>query len=137
MTPFRAGPDTPEEGRREPVVARSTLPPVLPEGVSPGDLTPRQAQVVAYLVQGRSTAVISHLLGIGQPAVAKYIRAAQDRIGVRSRALLVLWAIEHAAPTRSERYLARFRPLPYAPRGHRRGCPCSVCFVNGRQGRRQ
>lgn len=127
MTPLRAGP-----GQEQP----STTP-VLPEGVTPGDLTPRQAQVVAYLVQGRSTSVIAHLLGIGAPAVAKYIRAAQERIGVPSRALLLLWAIEHASPTRSERYLARFHPLPYAPRGHRRGCPCSVCFVNGRQGRRQ
>jgi len=105
--------------------------------VTPADLTPRQAQVLAYLVDGRSTAVIARLLGIGRPSVTHYIRAAQERVGAPSRAVLVLWALQFASLSRADRYLARFRPLPVVPKGHRRSCPCSVCFVRGRQSRRQ
>ena len=137
MTPFRAGPDTLPSGSDGPVVAHATVGPALPGVVTPANLTPRQIEVVVHLVNGRSTAVIAHLMGISQTAVQKHLRCAQQRVGVPSRPMLLLWAIRYAGESRADHYLARFRPLPVVPKGHRWSCPCSVCFVRGRQGRRQ
>jgi DNA-binding NarL/FixJ family response regulator len=59
-------------------------------------LTPREAEVVRRIAQGGTYREIAAALTISPKSVATYRERASQKLGVRSRAELVRWAVEHA-----------------------------------------
>ncbi len=58
-------------------------------------LTPREHEVVRRIAQGSTYREIAEALGISEKTVATYRERASDKLGVRSRAELVRWALEN------------------------------------------
>lgn len=60
--------------------------------MTPASLTPRQREVMAELVHGRSNAQIAAVLGISKDTVDNHLTQAAARIGVEcNRVLLAVW----------------------------------------------
>jgi two-component system, NarL family, response regulator LiaR len=59
----------------------------------PGQLTPRELDVLRLVARGHSNREISTLLALSPNTVKTYIRLAYRRIGVESRSQAVLWAV--------------------------------------------
>ena len=88
------------------------LPPAAPEdkevqlagGDWPGreqGLTPREAEVIALITQGRSNQEIAEQTCLSINSVKSYIRTSYRKMGVTSRTNAVLWGLEHGfAPDR-------------------------------------
>ncbi len=81
---------TPEEleavygGARE--VDTSILPRSFPAAAAPASLTPRQAQCLAWVAAGKTSAEIGAALGLSPFIVDTYLKAACKALGVRTRA---------------------------------------------------
>ncbi|BCZ87392.1 DNA-binding response regulator [Thermus thermophilus] len=60
----------------------------------PEVLTERELMVVRYLAQGLSYKEIAEAMGISEKTVATYRERAAEKLGLRSRAELVRWAVE-------------------------------------------
>jgi DNA-binding NarL/FixJ family response regulator len=58
-------------------------------------LTKRELEVVRQIAQGSTYREIAETLGISEKTVATYRERASEKLGVRSRAGLVRWALEH------------------------------------------
>ena len=58
-------------------------------------LTGRESQVVTQIAQGATYREIAAQLGISEKTVATYRERASEKLGVRTRAELVRWALEH------------------------------------------
>ena len=58
-------------------------------------LTGRESQVVTQIAQGATYREIAAHLGISEKTVATYRERASEKLGVRTRAELVRWALEH------------------------------------------
>jgi DNA-binding NarL/FixJ family response regulator len=58
-------------------------------------LTPRELEVVRQIAQGHTYREIAEELGISEKTVATYRERASVKLGVRSRAELVRWALEN------------------------------------------
>lgn len=58
-------------------------------------LTPREREVVRRIGQGHTYREIAAALGISEKTVATYRERASEKLGVRSRAELVRWALEN------------------------------------------
>jgi DNA-binding NarL/FixJ family response regulator len=58
-------------------------------------LTPREIEVVRQIAQGSTYREIAETLGISEKTVATYRERASEKLGVRSRAELVRWALEN------------------------------------------
>jgi DNA-binding NarL/FixJ family response regulator len=58
-------------------------------------LTGRERDVVAQIAQGRTYKEIAARLGISEKTVATYRERAAEKLGVKTRAELVRWALEH------------------------------------------
>ena len=58
-------------------------------------LTVRELAVVGQIARGRTYKEISVLLGISEKTVATYRERAAEKLGVKTRAELVRWALEH------------------------------------------
>jgi DNA-binding NarL/FixJ family response regulator len=58
-------------------------------------LTKRELEVVTQIAQGSTYREIAEVLGISEKTVATYRERASEKLGVRSRAGLVRWALEH------------------------------------------
>lgn len=58
-------------------------------------LTPREIEVVRQIAQGNTYREIAETLGISEKTVATYRERASEKLGVRSRAELVRWALEN------------------------------------------
>lgn len=58
-------------------------------------LTPRERDVVRRIGQGHTYREIAEALGISEKTVATYRERASEKLGVRSRAELVRWALEN------------------------------------------
>jgi two-component system response regulator NreC len=58
-------------------------------------LTERELDVVKQVAQGRTYKEIAKALNIGEKTVATYRERAAEKLGVKSRAELVRWALEH------------------------------------------
>jgi DNA-binding NarL/FixJ family response regulator len=58
-------------------------------------LTPRELEVVTQIAQGATYREIAEGLGISEKTVATYRERASEKLGVRSRAELVRWALEN------------------------------------------
>ncbi len=58
-------------------------------------LTPREVEVVRQIAQGSTYREIAETLGISEKTVATYRERASEKLGVRSRAELVRWALEN------------------------------------------
>lgn len=58
-------------------------------------LTPREREVVRQIAQGSTYREIAEDLGISEKTVATYRERASEKLGVRSRAELVRWALEN------------------------------------------
>lgn len=58
-------------------------------------LTPREIEVVTQIAQGSTYREIAETLGISEKTVATYRERASEKLGVRSRAELVRWALEN------------------------------------------
>jgi DNA-binding CsgD family transcriptional regulator len=56
-------------------------------------LTPRETEVVRRIAQGGTYREIAAALGISEKSVATYRERASGKLGVRSRAELVRWAV--------------------------------------------
>jgi HD-GYP domain-containing protein (c-di-GMP phosphodiesterase class II) len=61
----------------------------------PGDLTPRELEVLLELVSGGSNQAIGDGLGISAKTVGHHVQHIYEKAGVRSRAAATLWAFEH------------------------------------------
>ncbi len=73
------------DGKRYIVAVRNE--PGLPEHAS--DLSPREAQVVAYAAQGHGNKLIAYELGIAPSTVAMHLSTAALKLGARSRVELI------------------------------------------------
>jgi DNA-binding NarL/FixJ family response regulator len=58
-------------------------------------LTEREMDVVKQVAQGRTYKEIARALNIGEKTVATYRERAAEKLGIKSRAELVRWALEH------------------------------------------
>lgn len=58
-------------------------------------LSPREAEVLAYIAQGLSNQDIAERCYLSINSVKTYIRTAYQKIGVTSRSRAVLWAVQH------------------------------------------
>jgi DNA-binding NarL/FixJ family response regulator len=58
-------------------------------------LTPRELEVVTQIAQGATYREIAEALGISEKTVATYRERASEKLGIRSRAELVRWALEN------------------------------------------
>ena len=58
-------------------------------------LTERELAVVRQVAQGRTYKEIARVLEIGEKTVATYRERAAEKLGIKSRAELVRWALEH------------------------------------------
>lgn len=58
-------------------------------------LSPREAEVLAYIAQGLSNQDIAERCYLSINSVKTYIRSAYHKIGVTSRSRAVLWAVQH------------------------------------------
>jgi DNA-binding NarL/FixJ family response regulator len=58
-------------------------------------LSPRESEVLALIVQGRSNEEIAQGCFLSINSVKTYIRSTYRKIGVRHRAQAVVWAIQH------------------------------------------
>ena len=61
-------------------------------------LTPREAGVLALVVQGRSNVELAEELFLSINSVKSYIRSAYRKLGVTSRAQAVAWGVQHGFP---------------------------------------
>ncbi|MFC5253589.1 response regulator transcription factor [Streptomyces nigrescens] len=69
-----------------------TLPPVSPQ--PPRVLTPRQEEVLRYMLSGATASQIADALSISRATVQSHLRAIYAAFGVKNRALAVIAAIE-------------------------------------------
>ena len=58
-------------------------------------LTKREEEVVRHIARGSTYREIAESLGISEKTVATYRERASEKLGVRTRAELVRWALEH------------------------------------------
>lgn len=90
-----------------PELAPTSLPEPLFEPVEfeswslPGGLTPREAEILALLVNGRTVAEVSGALFISTHTVTRHIANTYAKIGARNRAEAIAWAIEAGIAGRS------------------------------------
>jgi DNA-binding NarL/FixJ family response regulator len=64
-------------------------------GKGTGTLTPRQQDVATLVAQGLTNREIAKRLTVTERAAAAHIEHILDRLGVRSRAQIAVWASEH------------------------------------------
>jgi DNA-binding NarL/FixJ family response regulator len=76
-----------EERRAAPEPAQSSADPFM--------LTPREGDVIALVVAGRSNSEIGEELSVSINSVKTYIRSAYRKIGVTRRSQAVLWGMTH------------------------------------------
>ena len=77
---------------------RSSAPEVESHGDWPGrekGLTPREAEILALIAQGRSNEEIAHHANISINSVKTLIRSCYRRIDVTRRPQAILWAVDH------------------------------------------
>ncbi|HSQ66601.1 MAG TPA: helix-turn-helix transcriptional regulator [Polyangiaceae bacterium] len=72
------------DGKRYVVAVRNE-----PQVPAAADLSPREAQVVAYAAQGHSNKLIAYELGIAPSTVAMHLSTAAAKLGARSRVELI------------------------------------------------
>jgi len=72
------------DGKRYIVAVRNE-----PQVPAAADLSPREAQVVAYAAQGHSNKLIAYELGIAPSTVAMHLSTAAAKLGARSRVELI------------------------------------------------
>jgi HD-GYP domain-containing protein (c-di-GMP phosphodiesterase class II) len=61
----------------------------------PSGLTPREQQVLALLVRGRTNRQVARALGISAKTVGNHVEHIYTKAGVGTRAAATLWAMEH------------------------------------------
>ncbi len=71
-----------------------------PGGVLPSDFTERQLMVIRGVAHGLSQRHIAERLGVCRGTVESAVARARQRLGVRSSALLVQWAVRHGLTDR-------------------------------------
>jgi DNA-binding CsgD family transcriptional regulator len=80
------------DGKRYIVAVRND-----PQVASVGELSPREAQVVAYAAQGHSNKLIAYELGIAPSTVAMHLSTAGAKLGAKSRVELIrVWRSKSA-----------------------------------------
>ena len=62
--------------------------------INPGQLTPRESQVLVLLAKGRANKEIAHELRIGQQTVKTYVSNILGKLGVPSRTQAALYAVQ-------------------------------------------
>jgi DNA-binding CsgD family transcriptional regulator len=63
------------------------------------DLTPREREVAALLLDGLELREIAERLVLSEKTVRNYVDRMREKAGVRSRAALVAWLVHHGEPT--------------------------------------
>lgn len=58
-------------------------------------LTSRELEVVTHIAEGQTYKEIASVLGISEKTVATYRERAAEKLGIKTRAELVRWALEH------------------------------------------
>ena len=58
-------------------------------------LTPRQAEVLLWVAQGKSNSEIGSILGSAESTVKKHLGNMFEKLGVENRASLMVLALEH------------------------------------------
>lgn len=74
--------------------ATSEARPVTPELLTNAGLTPREAETLYWISEGKSNVEIATLLGIGLYTVKDYVRSVFDKAGVGNRLAAINWARE-------------------------------------------
>lgn len=74
---------------------RDPAPEPLHRNSGPGELTPREAEIVALIAQGLSNKAIAELCFLSINSIKTYIRGAYRKMAVVSRSQAVVWAIAH------------------------------------------
>ena len=65
-------------------------------------LTPREEQVVALVADGLSNREVARELCLSEHTIKKYLFRIFDKLGISSRAELVLYALSHGGPRQAE-----------------------------------
>jgi DNA-binding NarL/FixJ family response regulator len=88
-------------GRTMPAQQVTDLAMAVASGAAPGDperpqqipLTPRERQVAALVVSGRTNRQIGRVLGISEKTAEVHLHHVMSKLNVRSRAELAAWAV--------------------------------------------
>lgn len=83
----------PRAARR--LLTRAAGAPTIAAEVGPADLSPREAEVLALVVEGLLNKQIAQRLGITERTVKAHLTSAYQRIGVADRTQAALWAERH------------------------------------------
>jgi DNA-binding NarL/FixJ family response regulator len=75
-------------------------------------LTPREEQVVALVAEGLSNRQIAIELNLSEHTVKKYLFRIFDKLGISTRAELVLYAVNHGDPRQAEWLVGSSRIVP-------------------------
>jgi DNA-binding CsgD family transcriptional regulator len=67
----------------------------VPASTGPGDLTPREVEVLRLLAQGLTDAQIADRLVVSRRTVHAHLRAVYRKLDVGSRSAATRWALEH------------------------------------------
>lgn len=70
-------------------------------------VTPREEQVVALVAEGLSNREIAQELGLSEHTVKQYLFRIFDKLGISTRAELVLYAVNHGDHRAAERVPGR------------------------------
>ena len=82
-------------GQGEPRGARFRLPRVATDTTAPPHLTPRESQVVTLTADGLTARQIGRRLGLSTRTVEHHVARVKQKIGLRNRASLVRYALDH------------------------------------------
>ncbi len=96
-------------------------------------LSPRQQQIAELVAAGvTKDADLAAVLGLSPRTIRCHVAGIMRKTDLHTRVEI---AIHYSGPKRDR--LDSYRPLPEpAPKGHRVGCFCSVCFIRSRPYRR-
>jgi DNA-binding NarL/FixJ family response regulator len=62
---------------------------------APGELTPRELDVLTLIARGRSNKVIARELGVAEKTVKTHVSSVLAKLGVQDRTQAALYAVTH------------------------------------------
>jgi pimeloyl-ACP methyl ester carboxylesterase/DNA-binding CsgD family transcriptional regulator len=100
LTPLQGMAHLPYFGQTEPLLdAIRAFLTLTVTAEAPSPLSPREREVVALVAQGMTNREIAEAMVISPRTAENHLQHVLNRLGLRSRAHVVAWAIEHGFPT--------------------------------------
>ncbi|HLO13535.1 MAG TPA: LuxR C-terminal-related transcriptional regulator [Anaerolineales bacterium] len=67
------------------------------------DLTPREKEILRLVLAGRTNKAIAATISISEKTVEFHLNKIYTKIGMRSRTLAIVWALQHGIGTAETR----------------------------------